>query len=84
MQCPKEPLVGGPRLVEILIEMEERGASGEKIYKCERPTHASFVSAIFLVYNLDTPGAIIKNATNCMDVDSWLSGQTVCSILFRS
>ncbi len=60
--------------MEILIEMEQGGASGKKIDKHERPTHASLVSTVFLVDNPEIPGAIIKNGLNCKDVDSWLSG----------
>ncbi len=73
MHCPKEQFVRGPRLMEILIEMEQGGASGKKIDKCEWPTHTSPVSTVFQVDHPDIPGAIIKNATNCRDVDSWLS-----------
>ncbi len=58
MHCPKEQLVEVPRLMEILIEMEQDGASGKKIDKCERPTHASLVSTIFLVDNRTVSGAI--------------------------
>ncbi len=54
--------------------MEAGDASRKKVDKHERPTHASLVSTVFLVDNRDTPGAIIKNAANCRDVDSWLSG----------
>ncbi len=60
--------------MEILIEMEQEGASGKKIHKHKRPTCMFLVSSVFLVDNMGTPGAIIKNATNCRDVDSWMSG----------
>ncbi len=59
--------------MEILIEMEQEGASGKKIHKHERPTCMFLVSSVFLVDNRGTPGAIMKNAANCRDVDSWLS-----------
>ncbi len=57
--------------MEILIEMEQGGASGKKVDKHERPAHVSLVfsSSAFLVDNRDIPGAIIKNATNCRGVD---------------
>ncbi len=57
MHCPKEQFEGGPRIMEILIEMEQGAASGKKIDKHERPTHASLVSTVFLVDNPDIPGA---------------------------
>ncbi len=64
MHSPKAQFVGGPRLMEILIEMEVGGALGKKIDKHGRPTHTSLVSAVFLVDNPDIPGAIMKNAAN--------------------
>ncbi len=60
--------------MEILIEREAEDASRKKVDKHEGPTHASLVSTVFLVDNPDIPGAIIKNAANCRNVDSWLSG----------
>ncbi len=60
--------------MEILIEREAGDTSRKKVDKHERPTRAYRVSSVFLVDNRDTPGTIIKNATNCRDVDSWLSG----------
>ncbi len=69
--------------MKVFIEMEAGGATrntididdiDDNIDRYERPTHTSLVSTVFLVDNRDIPGAIIKNATNCRDVDSWLSG----------
>ncbi len=73
MHCPKEPFVGGPKLKEKIIEMEAGGASVKKVHKHKRPTCMFLVSSVFLVDNPNIPGAIIKNALNCRDVDSWLS-----------
>ncbi len=63
-----------PRLMKISIEMEAVGGSNKNIDRHERPTRASLISTVFLLDNRDIPGAIITNALNCMDVDSWLSG----------
>ncbi len=59
--------------MEILIEMEQEGASGKKMHKHKRPTCMFLVSSVFLVDNPGTPGAIFKNAASCRDMDSWLN-----------
>ncbi len=69
--------------MKVFIEMETGGATRKtididdidhNIDRYERPTHAFLGSNVFLLDNPNIPGAIIKNAANCRNVDSWLSG----------
>ncbi len=51
--------------MEMLIEMEQGGASGRKIHKHKRPTCMFLVPIVFLVDNPDIPGAIISCLFRC-------------------
>ncbi len=42
------------------------------------PTNASFVSSSLILDIRDTSSAVIKNAPNCKDVDSWSSVKDIC------